>query len=101
LAAQVDPANNLLHKVRVRRIPAESIRDSLLALSGRLNSKQFGRSVPIHITDFMRHNRSPKGSGPMDGRGRRSIYVEVRRNALSHFLTAFDRPTPATTMGKR
>lgn len=101
LATQVDPANNLLHKVRVRRIPAESIRDSLLAISGRLNSRQFGKSVRIHITDFMRHNRSPAGSGPMDGRGRRSIYVEVRRNALSHFLTAFDRPGPSTTMGKR
>ena len=101
LASEADPANILLHRVRVRRIPAESIRDSLLAISGRLDSQHFGRSVPIHITDFMRHNRSPKGSGPMDGEGRRSIYVEVRRNALSHFLTAFDRPGPSTTMGKR
>lgn len=100
-AGDIDPANNLLHKARVRRIAAESIRDSLFAISGELNTRQFGRSVPIHITDFMRNNRSPDWSGPMDGRRRRSIYVEVRRNALSHFLTAFDRPTPASTVGRR
>jgi hypothetical protein len=43
----------------------------------------------------------PGRSGPMDGEGRRSIYVEVRRNFLDPFMSAFDRPIPFTTFGKR
>jgi cytochrome c553 len=100
-ARQHDPANTLLHAARVRRLPAEAIRDSLLVVAGKLDDTSFGPSVRIHITDFMRHNRSPGWSGPLDGDRRRSIYVEVRRNALSHFLTAFDRPQPFSTVGLR
>lgn len=96
-----DPANDLIHKTRVRRLPAEAIRDALLAVSGTLDATSFGPSVPVHITDFMRHNRSPAGSGPLDGEGRRSIYVEVRRNAFNHFLAAFDKPVPFSTVGFR
>lgn len=98
---QADPANELIHQTRVRRLPAESIRDALFVLSCELDPTPFGPSVPVHITDFMRHNRSPKGSGPMDGNRRRSIYVEVRRNALNHFLAGFDKPIPSTTVGMR
>ncbi len=100
-AREIDPANSLLHASRLRRISAEAIRDSLLAISGQLDIKSYGPSVRIHITDFMRHNRSPDWSGPLDGDRRRSIYVEVRRNAMSHFLGAFDRPQPFTTVGLR
>ncbi|MCA9260452.1 MAG: DUF1553 domain-containing protein, partial [Planctomycetales bacterium] len=96
-----DPANRLLHRARVRRIPAESIRDALLAISGTLDRTPFGPSVPIFLNDFMRHNRSPATSGPLDGARRRSIYLEVRRNALSHFLAAFDKPAPFTCVGRR
>ena len=55
----------------------------------------------VHITPFMRGNRSPKGSGPVDSDGRRSIYIEVRRNHISHFLSAFDKPIPFTAIGRR
>ena len=37
----------------------------------------------------------------MDGRGRRSIYLEVRRNFLTPMLLAFDYPLPTTTVGRR
>jgi len=100
-AMEADPTNRLLHRRTVRRLTGEQIRDSVLAVSGGLRSDMYGKSVPIHITEFMRHNRSPKGSGPEDGDGRRSIYLEVRRNHLSHFLTAFDRPIPSMTIGRR
>ena len=43
----------------------------------------------------------PGTSGPVDGAGRRSIYLNVRRNFLSPFLLAFDYPVPFTTMGRR
>lgn len=97
----VDPTNILLHRMPIRRLTAESIRDSLLAVSGRLDRKQFGPSVMVHITPFMRNNRSPGGSGPLDGNGRRSIYVEGRRNHLEPLLLAFDKPTPFTAIGLR
>src|SRR5262249_4532248 len=43
----------------------------------------------------------PKESGPLDGGGRRSIYVAVRRNFLSPIMVAFDTPVPFTTIGRR
>jgi hypothetical protein len=96
-----DPTNRWFHAAPVRRLNAENIRDAILAVSGDLDDAQYGPSVQIHITKFMRHNRSPDWSGPVDGNCRRSIYVEVRRNAPSHLLTAFDKPTPFTTTGRR
>ncbi len=100
-SARVDPNNTLLHRMPIRRLQGEVIRDQLLAISGRIDKRQFGKGPMVHITPFMRTNRSPGGSGPMDGDGRRSIYVEVRRNHLEPMLTAFDKPTPFTTIGKR
>ena len=100
-SAEVDPNNILLHRMPIRRLEGEVIRDQLLAISGRIDKQQFGKGPMVHITPFMRTNRSPGGSGPMDGAGRRSIYVEVRRNHLEPMLTAFDKPTPFTTIGRR
>jgi len=99
--AKADPNNYLLHRMPIRRLQGEVIRDRLLAVSGRIDKRQFGKGPMVHITPFMRNNRSPGGSGPMDGDGRRSIYVEVRRNHLEPILMAFDKPTPFSTIGKR
>jgi hypothetical protein len=101
LADERDPSNLLLHRANVRRLEGESIRDALLAVSGRLDPTQFGPSVPIHLTDFMEGRGRPSKSGPLDGAGRRTIYVEVRRNFLSPFMLAFDVPLPASTVGRR
>jgi len=49
----------------------------------------------------MKGRGKPKKSGPLDGEGRRSIYVAIRRNFLSPFMLAFDTPTPFSTMGRR
>ena len=98
---EVDPQNKLLHRMPILRLDAESIRDKMLAVSGRLDRRLYGKGVMVHITEFMRGNRSPGGSGPLDGNGRRSIYTEVRRNHLPSMLLAFDRPIPFMTMGKR
>ena len=100
-ADAVDPINAFYHRAAIHRLAAEAIRDSILAVSGELDRTTYGHSVPVHITEFMRNNRSPKGSGPRDSNGRRSIYIEVRRNHISHFLAAFDRPAPSTTIGRR
>lgn len=97
----VDPNNKYLHSARIRRLPAELIRDSILVSSGSLNTKQFGKSIPIHLTKFMEGRGKPGKSGPIDGDGRRSIYVEIRRNFISPMLLAFDKPIPYTTTGRR
>lgn len=97
----VDPDNKLLHRQNVRRLEAEAIRDSLLAISGRLDPKMYGPGVPVHLTEFMEGRGRPGTSGPLDGAGRRSIYLEVRRNFLPPMLLTFDTPTPFNTMGRR
>jgi hypothetical protein len=85
----------------VRRLDAESIRDAMLAASGRLDATVGGPSVPARLTEHMQGRGRPGQGGPVDGAGRRSIYIAVRRNFLDPFMQAFDQPVPATTCGKR
>jgi len=97
----LDPNNELWHRMPIKRLEGEAIRDSLLAVSGRLDRTSFGPSVPIHLTEFMQGRGRPGGSGPLDGNGRRSIYIAVRRNFLSPMMLAFDTPSPFSTVGRR
>jgi hypothetical protein len=100
-AAGIDPENVLLHEARVRRLDGEALRDALLAISGRLDPRRFGPPVPVHLTPFMDGRGRPGRSGPRDGDGRRSIYLEVRRNFLDPLFLAFDTPIPFSTVGAR
>ncbi len=97
----VDPENVLLYRAPVRRLTGEAIRDTLLQLSGRLDATMFGPSVKLHLTPFMEGRGRPGSSGPRDGAGRRSLYIEVRRNFLWPMMMTFDRPSPFSTMGRR
>lgn len=97
----VDPNNLLLHRMPVRRLEAEAIRDAVLAVSGRLELRMEGQSVPPYLTPFMEGRGRPAQSGPLDGAGRRSLYINVRRNFLTPMFLAFDYPTPFSTMGRR
>jgi hypothetical protein len=96
-----DPDNKLWHRMPIRRLEAESIRDAMLAVSGRLDPKLYGPSVPPYLTPHMAGRGRPDHSGPLDGLGRRSIYLSVRRNFLTPMFLAFDYPIPFTTMGRR
>ncbi len=100
-ADRIDPANVYLHRMNVRRLEAEAIRDALLAVSGRLDPAMFGPSVPAYLSPFMDGRGRPAHSGPLDGDGRRSIYLSVRRNFLNPMFLAFDGPVPFSTMGRR
>ena len=99
-AAQIDPRNKLLHHMPVRRLEAEAIRDSILAMSGSLNRGQFGPGVPPHISEYQ-DGRGKPASGPLDGDGRRGIYLQVRRNFITPMFLAFDYPSPISTIGRR
>jgi hypothetical protein len=95
-----DPQNRLLSHMPVRRLDAESVRDAILAVSGSLDSAVYGPSLKVHVSQYQDGRGKPE-SGPLDGNGRRSIYLEVRRNFLTPLLLAFDYPLPTTTVGRR
>jgi hypothetical protein len=101
LAEEKDAGNLLLHRMPVRRLEGEVIRDSMLTVSGRLEDTMFGSSVPTYLTEFMEGRGRPAASGPIDGAGRRSIYLEIRRNFISPMMRTFDTPVPFTTIGRR
>lgn len=98
--AMVDPTNVTLHRMPVRRLNAEAIRDAIIAISGRFDAAAFGPSVPTHHTEFMQ-GRGKRNSGPLDGDGRRSVYISVDRNFISPFFLTFDMPTPFGPQGRR
>src|SRR5262249_43419895 len=93
-ADEVDPQNRLLHRMPIRRLEAEAIRDSLLAVSGQLDRKLYGPGIMPFLTAHMSGRGRPGASGPLDGANRRSIYINVRRNFLTPMFLAFDYPIP-------
>jgi hypothetical protein len=100
-AEALDPANRLWHRVPVRRLEAEAIRDATLVISGRFDPAVGGPPVAVHLTEFVVGRGRPEKSGPLDGNGRRTLYLEVRRNFLPTTLLTFDSPTPFSTVGRR
>ena len=100
-AQAVDPENRLLHHMPVRRLEAEIIRDSLLAVSGSLDPTLYGPSVTPYISEHQDGRGKPPRPGPLDGKSRRSLYIGVRRNFLTPLFLAFDYPLPTSTIGRR
>ena len=99
-AQERDPDNQWLSYMPVRRLEAEAIRDSVLVVAGTLNRTLGGPGVPPHISEFQ-DGRGKPATGPLDGDGRRSVYVQVRRNFLTPLFLAFDYPLPISTIGRR
>ena len=97
-ATQIDPLNEFLSHAPLRRLDAESIRDSILATSGQLDLTMGGPGIDVY------HTAKTEGGGPvgpLDGNRRRSVYQRIRRNASNPFLEVFDAPKPTTTRGTR
>lgn len=99
-AQAVDPDNRLLGRMRLRRLDAESLRDGLLAVSGRLDATMYGPPVAVAVTP---HGQVVVGSQNKDGNGdptgvaslggaefRRSVYVQVRRSQPVGVMETFD-----------
>lgn len=101
VAEAKDPTNHLLYRQSLKRLEGEPLRDALLWASGRLDTRMFGPPVPVHLTPFMDGRGRPSASGPIDGAGRRTVYLEVRRNFLSPMLLAWDSPIPFQAVGAR
>ena len=99
----VDPENRLLGRMFVRRLEAETIRDSLLAVSGQLTGKMYGPPVPVSpdvVGQIVVAVDTRDGGGRPTGKViplgadefRRSIYVQVRRSMPLSVLEPFDLP---------
>jgi hypothetical protein len=100
---KIDPDNYLLGRMNIRRLEAETIRDAMLAASGKLNRKMFGPPVPI-MTD--EEGQIVVGVDTNDTAGRptnkfvslngeefrRSLYIQNRRSKPLGMLETFDMP---------
>ncbi len=98
-ARSADPQNRLLHHYAPRRLEAEGIRDSILAASGRLDRTLYGPSVEPCRDKEIAYQRL--FSGPLDGRGRRSLYVKHTLMEAPKFLEAFNLPKGNVMQGRR
>jgi len=79
-----DSGNRLYWRVDRHRMTAEQVRDSLLLVSGALDLKMGGPSVPL----------TPSFE-------RRTVYGKVSRYKLDDFLQLFDFPSPNLSAEKR
>ncbi len=93
-ALAADPQNDLFWRFDLRRLTAEEVRDSILAVDGTLNLKMFGPSVYPHIPAEVMAGQSHPGAGwgtsTPEEAARRSIYVHVKRSLPVPILKAFD-----------
>jgi hypothetical protein len=85
-AATIDPENRQLWRANRQRLSVEALRDSLLAVAGRLDRTVGGRSAPLWGEDYT---------------CRRALYGFIDRYDLDPTLRVFDFPTPMQTQGAR
>jgi hypothetical protein len=78
---------------------AEAIRDGILAASGRLSRELYGHSIPAYREAANADRRL--FPGPLDGNGRRSVYIKNTLMEAPRFLSAFDFPGGKITQGRR
>lgn len=91
-AANIDPENKLLWRRDLMRLDAESVRDSILAASGKLDRTVGGSPIilkvrPDGLQELVADEQHPNPNF------RRSLYILSRRNYPHQFLQVFDFPT--------
>lgn len=99
VAKKVDPDNRLLWKFRMQRLEPEQIRDSILAISGRLERTMAGKTVPLRNRQFV-FNHTSVDHTRYDSL-RRAVYLPVIRNNLYTMFEQFDFPDPTMPTGNR
>jgi hypothetical protein len=101
--ARLDGGNRLLWRMNRRRLDAESIRDAVLAVSGRLDLKMYGPGFRTFgfLDDHSPHYKYEEYN-PDDPAGhRRSIYRFLVRSAPDPFMETLDCPDPSLRVEKR
>ena len=103
--ATMDPFNLMLSHQNNKRLDAEFIRDGLLAASGLLNRKMFGRSVkpyqPAGHYSQLNFPRRTYKADYNDNQYRRGVYMHWQRTFLHPMLQAFDAPTREESCARR
>lgn len=103
--AAVDPDNRLLWRYSPRRLDAESIRDAILSVGGRLDRTLFGPAVyPVIPREALlpaAYTAWPNTDKDDPATWRRSIYVFVKRSTPLPMFQAFDRPDRTGSVGRR
>lgn len=89
-----DPGNERFWRYPMRRLRAEEVRDAILAVSGRLNSKEGGPSIRPPIPREVLASQSMPGNGwsvsSPEESSRRSVYIHVKRSLLVPILATHD-----------
>ncbi len=104
-----DPDNELYRRANRRRLEAETIRDSVLAASDRLNRALGGKPVRVPIEqevyDLIFTEAEPDNLWPVTPdetqHRRRSLYLLNRRTVRLPFLANFDQPDTMTSCAVR
>ncbi|MBM3738393.1 MAG: DUF1553 domain-containing protein [Acidobacteria bacterium] len=104
-AGKTDPDNTLLWRWKPRRIDAEIARDSMLAVSGSLNSNMLGPSVFPTLPESVLAGQSQPGLGwgksDKAEVSRRSVYIFVKRSLAVPELEALDAPDTTASCEQR
>jgi hypothetical protein len=100
-----DPENKLLWRFPYRRLEVEAIRDSMLAVSGRLNARMYGPSMYPHVPKeaLEGHSDPDKIWPPFDEKdaSRRTAYAFVKRSMVVPMLEVLDLCDTARTSARR
>lgn len=91
---KIDPENRLLWRQNMRRLTAEELRDSLLAVTGVLNLKSGGESVfpplPPEVLATSSRPGAAWGQSSAEDAVRRSVYIHIKRSLRDPFLADHD-----------
>ena len=100
-AAEIDGTNSLLWRFRSRRLEAEPIRDSVLAVSGALDMKMGGPGFDVFEPNdnYVKVYVPKQIFGPAEWR--RMIYLSKPRMQFDATFGAFDCPDSAQPLAKR
>ena len=99
-ANEIDPSNILLWRATPRRLPAESIRDSILASNGRLDLEPLDGAVTADFGDGYYGVNIWPTDFPTDFR-KRSLYLPLPRDVVPEELSLFDFPNPNLVTARR
>ena len=97
-----DPDNRYLWRMSKRRLDAESIRDSMLSISGLLNWDRPRGSVVGNAGDgYVGRSRNTRTQTLMASTDHRSVFLPIVRDLVPESLALFDYAEPSMVTGKR
>jgi hypothetical protein len=101
-AVQTDADNRLFSRMNRRRLEGETLRDTMLMVSGLLNFKAGGSPIFPELPEEL---GVPRGGWKVTAdpaeRNRRSVYIFVKRNLRYPLFNSFDAPDANESCARR